>query len=90
MTQTTGSKTRHERQKARPGVDDLTDPKEVWKDAETTPQRDTVVGGAKMSRQRVADAGDIKSGEPSPYDIEVQADSIAKQTDRRSQPKRKK
>ncbi|AWM28730.1 hypothetical protein AOX55_00005955 (plasmid) [Sinorhizobium fredii CCBAU 25509] len=43
-----------------------------------------------MSRQRVADAGDIKSGEPSPYDIEVQADSIAKQTDRRSQPKRKK
>jgi hypothetical protein len=43
----------------------------------------------KIGRKRVADAGDIGSGEASPYDTEAQADSIAKQTDRKSRIKTK-
>ncbi|MBP2234670.1 hypothetical protein J2Z31_001160 [Sinorhizobium kostiense] len=81
LTRTTGSETSHERRKARPETGDLTDPKEVWKDSETTPQpkpqrRSDIAG------KRVADAGDLKAGEPSPYDIEVQADRVAEQTKR--------
>ncbi|WP_324765484.1 hypothetical protein SO078_30705 (plasmid) [Sinorhizobium meliloti] len=82
LAETTGSKTRHERPMGRPDTGDLTDPTEVWRDAETTPQGEPRRGQTKALGQRVADAGDLKGGEPSPYDIEVQADSIANRTQR--------
>ena len=68
----------HERNKATPTVDDLTDPKEVWKDGETVPSRDRDKPRTGMLG-RVADAGDIGGGEAPPYGTEAQADSIASQ-----------
>jgi hypothetical protein len=73
--------TRHERHKARPDAEDLTDPKEVWKNSETTPQRDLQESPSEPDG-RVADAGDIGGGQPSPYEEEVQADAVARQTNR--------
>lgn len=81
LTRTTGTETRHERRKARPDTQDLTDPKEVWKESETTPQPKPQPR-SKTGRKRVADAGDLQNGEPSPYDAEMQADHVARQTDR--------
>lgn len=80
LAKTSGSKTSHERPMGRPDAGDLTDPTEVWKDAETTPHDESRGSQTQARGQRVADAGDLKGGGPSPYDIEVQADSIAKQT----------
>ncbi len=79
LTRTTGTETRHERRKARPDTQDLTEPKEVWKESETTPQPKPQ---PRSKTGRVADAGDLQDGEPSPYDTEVQADRVARQTDR--------
>lgn len=81
LTRTTGSDTRHERRKACPDAGDMTEPKEVWKESETTPQPKPQ-RGSDIARKRVADAGDLKEGEPSPYGTEMQADRVAKQTDR--------
>lgn len=82
LTRTTGTDTRHERRKARPDSQDLADPKEVWKESETTPQP-KLQPRPDTGRKRVADAGDLQGGEPSPYATEVQADRVAKQTDRK-------
>ncbi|OHV81908.1 hypothetical protein LCM4579_19150 [Ensifer sp. LCM 4579] len=81
LTKTTGTETRHERRKARPDTEDLNEPKEVWKESETTPQP-TPQPKSGTGRKRVADAGDLQDGEPSPYETGVQADRVAKQTDR--------
>lgn len=83
---TSGTDTRHERRKATPDVEDMTDPKEVWKDAETTPAPDRRVTESGP-RGRVADAGDLAQRSPSPYGTETQADSVAKQTTRTGEPK---
>lgn len=88
LRETSGADTSHERMKAQPAAKDLKDPKEVWKDAETTPARDRAReaapgGGAK----RVADAGDVGAGETAPYDTEVQADAVARQTHRTEEPR---
>src|SRR5690606_24233718 len=40
LKETTGTDSAHERANARPDAEDLSDPKEVWKDAETTPAAD--------------------------------------------------
>lgn len=86
LSETSGTDTAHERQKARPEADDLKDPKEVWKDSETTPERDRaakpVTGG-----ERVADAGDIGGGQASPYGTPAHADAVARQTDRKKEPR---
>ncbi|MCG5480627.1 hypothetical protein [Sinorhizobium alkalisoli] len=81
LSKTTGTEIRHERRKARPDIEDLTEPKEVWKESETTPQPKPQPK-SETGRKRVADAGDLQDGEPSPYDTEVQADRVATQTDR--------
>ena len=77
-------KRNHERTKANPDSSDLTDPKEVWKDGETTPGP----GKSKIRRSgmlgRVADAGDIGRGASSPYGAESQADSVGRQTTRKT------
>lgn len=87
LKETTGTDSAHERANARPDAEDLSDPKEVWKDAETTPAadraRDATGGGAK----RVADAGDVGGGQPSPYGVEAQADALARQTKRSAEPR---
>lgn len=79
LRKTSGTDSRHERMKARPEADDLTDPDEVWEDSETTPSRDRkgTPGG-----ERVADAGDVGGGQPQPYGTETQADAVARQTKR--------
>lgn len=71
--------TSHERMKARPDAKDLQDPKEVWKNGETTPTRERK-GERSGMLGRVADAGDLGGVEPSPYPIEVQADSVGQQS----------
>ncbi|QFI69934.1 hypothetical protein [Sinorhizobium alkalisoli] len=81
LTKSTGTETRRERQKARPNSEELTEPKEVWKESEATPQP-IPKPKSEIGRKRVADAGDLQDGEPSPYETEVQADRVAKQTDR--------
>ncbi|RWM82849.1 MAG: hypothetical protein EOR84_34275 [Mesorhizobium sp.] len=82
ISKTTGVDSRHERRKARPDADDLTDPEEVWKSSETTPQREAKEKTSEEPDGRVADAGDVGGGQPSPYETEVQADSVAQQADR--------
>lgn len=74
ITRTTGTDDPHERNKADPSARDMSDPKEVWKDGETTPSR---VRASRSGGDRVADAGDIGGGQPSPYSTETQADAIA-------------
>lgn len=81
----TGTDAAHERRKAAPDAADMTDPKEVWKEGETTPSRDEV-GVASGGRGRVADGGDLDKGQPSPYSAESQADAVAKQTGRKAAP----
>ncbi|MER8408384.1 hypothetical protein NKH16_27575 [Mesorhizobium sp. M1307] len=71
LSKTTGVEPRHERQKARPDANDLTDQEEMWESSET-----------EETDGRVADAGDVGGGQPSPYEPEVQADTVAKQTER--------
>ncbi|MBA3447325.1 MAG: hypothetical protein H0T56_06920 [Pseudaminobacter sp.] len=83
ISRTTGSDSAHERRKANPDAEDMTDPKEVWKNAETTPSADPA---GNIPRGRVADAGDLMGGAPSPYSTETQADALAKQTDRENEP----
>lgn len=73
----------HERMKARPDAKDLQDPKEVWKNAEVTPARDAAQGERSGMLGRVADGGDLGSAEPSPYPLEVQADSVGQQSNAR-------
>ena len=87
LTETTGADTAHERENARPEADDLKDPKEVWKDAETTPARDKRIGRSGGG-ERVADAGDVGGGQASPYGTPAQADAVARQTDRKKEPHR--
>ena len=67
----------HERNKATPESKDLSDPAEVWKDGETTPSGQP---GRRTGGYRVADAGDIGGGTPSPYSGGTQADAVAHQT----------
>ena len=69
----------HERTKANPDAPDISNPKEVWKDSETTPSRkyntDIARGG-----ERVADAGDVgQTGNPSPYHTATQAEEVGGQ-----------
>lgn len=85
ISKTTGTDTAHERRKANPDTGDLADPKEVWKDAETTPSADRGAGIASGGG-RVADGGDLGKSQPSPYSTETQADALAKQTDRKGEP----
>ena len=87
LARTTGAEPAHERRKANPDADDLTDPKEVWKDGETSPSRDRGSGARGGVRGRVADAGDLAEGQPSPYSTETQADALARQTDRKEEPR---
>lgn len=87
LTETTRAERAHERMNARPEAKDLQDPEEVWKDAETTPASDR---GAEepAGGGRVADAGDVGSGQASPYGTEAQADALARQTERTGGPRR--
>jgi len=66
--------------KAEPDAKELRDPKEVWENGETTPMPDAAQTNRSGMAGRVADAGDLGGVEPSPYPIEVQADSIAQQS----------
>lgn len=84
---TSGTDTRHERRKAAPDVEDMTDPEEVWKDAETTPAPDRDAATESGPRGRVADSGDLAGRSPSPYSTETQADAVARQTKRTGKPK---
>ena len=83
LTQTTGTDTRHERNDATVRADELKDPKQVWKNSETMPD-EAGQQGADIGHGRVADAGDVGGHATSPYGTEVQADALAKQTDRGS------
>ncbi|MCO6187806.1 hypothetical protein [Rhizobium sp. L1K21] len=78
ITENGPAETAHERQKGRPDAGDVSNPKEVWKDSETTPSRQ-YSGGRSGGGERVADAGDIGSGSPSPYTTETQADEVGGQ-----------
>ena len=73
----------HERRKANPESKNLTNAKEVWKDGEMTPSRGKV-GSQSGMLERVADAGDIGEGQPSPYSLESQVDEIGGQTTRKT------
>lgn len=86
LRKTTRTERAHERTKAQPDAKDLTEPEEVWKEAETTPTRDgdeEVASGG----ERVADAGDVGAGQASPYGTEAQADALARQTQRSDEPR---
>ncbi len=82
LSRTSGTETAHERTKAQPETKDLTDPQEVWKDAETTPAAKQARRAAQGGGGRVADAGDVGAGQASPYGTEAQADALARQTSR--------
>ncbi|WEX09524.1 hypothetical protein [Chelativorans sp. AA-79] len=72
---------------AEPDSEDLTDPEEVWEDAERTPadeEGERIAGGGA---KRVADAGDVGEGQASPYGTEAQADALARQTNRTGEPR---
>ncbi|WP_156936706.1 hypothetical protein [Chelativorans sp. J32] len=88
LSETNGTDSSHERMNAEPETEDLTDPQEVWRDAERTPsgadQAKTVTSG---SARRVADAGDVGEGRSSPYGTEAQADALARQTSRTGEPR---
>lgn len=86
LSRTTGTNTVHERRKANPDTEDMTDPKEVWKEGETTPSADRGGRAATAGSGRVADAGDLDKAQPSPYSTETQADAVARQTDRKDEP----
>jgi hypothetical protein len=86
LSRTAGTNTAHERRKANPDAKDMTDPKEVWKDGETTPAADRGSGGAAGRSGRVADAADLDKASPSPYSTETQVDALARQTDRKDEP----
>jgi hypothetical protein len=60
-----------ERRKAAPDARDLKNAKEVWKNGETAPSRDTQPAPRSGPLGRVADAGDIGAGTPSVYGTEV-------------------
>jgi hypothetical protein len=74
-----------ERRSGEPTAEDMTDPREVWKDAETTPQEHSDAAAA-TGHGRVADAGDVGAGSTKPYGLEKQSDMVAKQTDRGTPP----
>ncbi|EHK58211.1 hypothetical protein MAXJ12_05913 [Mesorhizobium alhagi CCNWXJ12-2] len=86
LSRTTGADTVHARRKANPDTEDLTDPKEVWKDSETSPSADRRADLATGGSGRVADGGDLDKAQPSPYSTETQADAVAGQTDRKDEP----
>jgi hypothetical protein len=69
-----------ERTNAEPDAEDLTDRKEVWKNGETVPSRRRTPQSGMLGR--VADAGDIGGGDPSPYESEVQSDAVVDQRPR--------
>jgi hypothetical protein len=73
----------HERMKADLDAHDVSDPKQVWDDGEMTPMPSpkAVMTTRTGMLGRIADAGDLGSGNPSPYDIEVQAEILAKSTE---------
>lgn len=82
LGKTTGTTSPHERRSVEPTADDMTDPKEVWKESETTPQQRRAPAST-TGHGRVADAGDVAGHSSEPYDMEKQADMVGKQTDRR-------
>ena len=86
LSRTTGTDSAHERTKAAPDAEDMTNPREVWQEGETTPSPSRA-GIARGGRGRVADAGDLGNGQPSPYSTETQADAVARQTDRKDEPR---
>jgi hypothetical protein len=63
-----------ERRKAAPGASDLQTAKEVWKNGEVTPSKDTPAAAQSGPLGRVADAGDIGTGAPSVYGTEIAAE----------------
>lgn len=86
ITKTTGSEAAHERRKANPDGKDMSDPRQVWREGETNPAPDPRTEVAGGGRGRVADGGDLGSGQPGPYSTETQADALAKQTNRKGEP----
>lgn len=87
IRKTSGTDRVHERANAQPDTQDLSDPEEVWKDAETTPAADVDEEIAEGGAGRVADAGDVGVGQASPYGTETQADALARQTERTDEPR---
>ena len=87
ISRTTGTDTVHERRKANPNAKDMADPKEVWKAAETSPSPNRNASAETGGHGRVADSGDVGKGQASPYSTETQADALAKQTDRKDNPR---
>ncbi|WP_274423336.1 hypothetical protein [Chelativorans sp. YIM 93263] len=87
LRKASGTERVHERMKAQPDAQDLSDPKEVWKDLETTPAADVDEEIAEGGAGRVADAGDVGVGQASPYGTEAQADALARQTKRTGEPR---
>ena len=62
------------RMKANPEADDLSNPMQVWEDGEMTP---SALGSRTGMLGRVADAGDLGGGDPSPYTLEVQEEVLS-------------
>ncbi len=84
LSRTTGTDTPEERTKARPDANDVTDPKEVWKDGETEPSRDRAPIAGSGAPGRVADAGDVGGHASTPYEQGVQSDSILRQDNKKT------
>lgn len=74
--------TNRERAKATPVAADLKNPKEVWKNGESVPSRDRSEKPRSGMIGRVADAGNIGDGTPSPYGTEVQSEVVVTQRPR--------
>ena len=74
----------HERMKSDPEARDLSNPKQVWEDGEMTPVPSTRATRTGMLG-RVADAGDLADGNPTPYELDIQAE-ILSQTNEPTRP----
>ncbi len=66
------------RMKANPEADDLSNPLQVWEDGEMTP---SVLDSRTGMLGRVADAGDLGEGDPSPYTLEVQEEILSQKAE---------
>jgi hypothetical protein len=66
--------------KANPDAKDLFEAGGIAKDVETSPSPTARPAGKTGMLGRVADAGNLGQGNPSPYEAEIQADVVAGET----------
>ena len=69
----------HERMNGELEARDLSDPKQVWEDGALSPVPSALAPRTGMLG-RVADAGDLADGNPTPYTLEVQAEILSRPT----------